>query len=400
MPGWRDSFSISKNTAERFKPALRAAVSCALIVGSAACGTSQLPEARPTPVRVMTARATRLGREARYSANILPATRVDLAFKVGGYVEWIAEMKDANGQPRPIAEGDRVEKNQVLVRVRAGEVTEKLGEVRALASGATAQADAAKQEFERARALFERGAISKSQFDIARAQYRGATAQVEAASAGSKQVRSVISDTTLRAPFDGILLKRLVEVGSLVGPGVPGFIVADTAQVKASFGVPDTMLGALKLGNPISVSIEALPGQTFSGAISRVAPSADPTTRVFEIETTIPNPSGLLKTGMVATVRLGDESPDASEVLLPLSAIVRSPTKREGFAAFVADKVQDRYSAELRELELGEIYGNEVPAKSGLKEGELVVIMGTGLLSPGEPIQIIPDENTIHAAQE
>lgn len=386
MPGCNVRSSTCRSLAERWSLAV-----VALALLPTGCG-DQKGKSAPTAVRVMEVRASKVARQARYSANILPATRVDLLFKVGGYVEFIMTKEG-----RLLSEGDRVEKGDLLARVKAGEVTEKLGEVRALASGAAAQADAAKQEFERARTLFERGVISKSQFDGARMQYRAATAQVEAASAGGKQVRSVIGDTTLRAPISGVVLKRLIEVGSLVGPGVPGFVIADTTQVKASFGVPDTMLEALKLGSPISVTIEALPGRALSGAISRIAPSADPTTRVFEIETTIPNPDDTLKTGMVASVSLGEDDAPSEEVLLPLQAVVRSPVRADGFATYVVDKEGPEPTAALREVELGEIYQNYVPARAGLKPGELVVVMGAGLLSPGDRVAIIPDESGTHA---
>ncbi|MBK6688692.1 MAG: efflux RND transporter periplasmic adaptor subunit [Deltaproteobacteria bacterium] len=359
-----------------------------------------LPERKATAVRVMEAVETVVQRQARYSANILPATRVDLMFKIGGYVENLAETKGPDGKMRLLNEGDRVEKGQLLARVKAGEVTEKLGEVRAMGSGAAAQQEMAKQEFERARTLFERGAISKSQFDAARAGYRAATAQSAAASAGAAQVRSAIADMTLRSPIDGVILKRLVEVGTLVGPGVPGFIVADTTSVKASFGVPDTQLGALKLGSPISVTIEALPGQQFSGSVSRVAPSADLATRVFEVETSIPNPSGVLKTGMVATVRLGDLNEAKPEVLLPLSAIVRSPRDANAFAVFVVKTEGAIERVSLRDVQLGEIYANFVPATQGIAPKERVVVMGTGLLSDGQEVRIIPEEDGARAAAQ
>lgn len=378
---------------------LTAALAAIALLLAPAC-SRPLPQRKATAVRVMEAVETTVQRQARYSANILPATRVDLMFKIGGYVESLAETRGADGKMRLVTEGDRVEKGQVLARVKAGEVTEKLGEVRAMGSGAAAQQEMAKQEFERARTLFERGAISKSQFDAARAGYRAATAQAAAASAGAAQVRSAIADMTLRSAIDGVVLKRLVEVGTLVGPGVPGFIVADTSSVKASFGVPDTQLGALKLGSPISVTIEALPGQQFSGSVSRVAPSADLATRVFEVETTIPNPSGVLKTGMVATVRLGESDQMKPEVLLPLSAIVRSPRDPNGFAVFVVKSEGPVERVSLRDVQLGEIYANFVPATQGIAPKERVVIMGTGLLSDGQEVRIIPEEDGARASAQ
>jgi RND family efflux transporter MFP subunit len=361
------------------------------------CGKAEILE-KPPAVRTIVLGKSAVTRQSRYSANILPAVRVDLAFKLGGYVDWIAEVRTPDGKTRLLEEGDQVTQGQVLVRVRAGEVTEKLGEVQAAGSGAAAQADISRQEFERARGLFEKGAISKSQFDAARAGYQASQAQVAAASAGSKQVRSAIADTSLRSPINGVVLKRLVEVGSLVGPGVPGFIVADISTVRASFGLPDTLVSTLKLGSPISVSVEAMPGVTFPGVVHRVGAAADLATRVFEVETRIPNASGVLRTGMVATVRLGDEAGSRSELLVPLSAIVRSVTKPGGFAVFLVKDDGGTSRVALTPVELGEIHGNVVPAVSGVNVGDKLVVMGAGLLSDGEEVRVIPGEGN-HAAQ-
>jgi multidrug efflux system membrane fusion protein len=364
-----------------------------------ACGSAPITKKAPA-VRTITLGKSEITRQSRYSANILPAVRVDLAFKLGGYVEYIAEVKTADGKTRLIEEGDQVTQGQVLVRVRAGEITERLGEAQAAGSGAAAQADISRQEFERARSLFEKGAISKSQFDAARAGYQASQAQVAAAAAGSKQVRSAIADTSLRSPINGVILKRMVEVGSLVGPGVPGFIVADISSVKASFGLPDAMVASLKVGSPIAVSVEAMPGVTFPGVVNRVGTAADIATRVFEVETSIPNPNGVLRTGMVASVRVGDEVTGRTELLVPLSAIVRSATKQGGFAVFLVQDAGGLPKVVLTDIELGDIHGNAVPALSGLKEGDVVVVMGAGLLSDGEAVRIIPSEGAVHAAKD
>ena len=368
------------------------------ILSLIACGKAEIIK-KPPAVRTLVVGKSEVTRQSRYSANILPAVRVDLAFKLGGYVEWIAEVKTPDGKTRLLEEGDEVTQGQVLVRVRAGEVTEKLGEVQAAGSGAAAQADISRQEFERARGLFEKGAISKSQFDAARAGYQASQAQVAAAAAGSKQVRSAIADTSLRSPINGVVLKRLVEVGSLVGPGVPGFIVADISSVRASFGLPDSLVSTLKLGSPISVSVEAMPGVTFPGVVHRVGAAADLATRVFEVETRIPNSSGVLRTGMVATVRLGDDGGTKSEVLVPLSAIVRSVTQPGGFAVFLVKEDSGTPRVALTTVELGEIHGNVVPAVSGLNVGDTLVVMGAGLLSDGEVVRVIPGEGS-NAAQK
>jgi membrane fusion protein, multidrug efflux system len=139
---------------------------------------------------------------------------------------------------------------------------------------------------------------------------------------------------------------------------------------------------------------------TFPGVVNRVGTAADIATRVFEVETSIPNPNGVLRTGMVASVRVGDEVTGSTELLVPLSAIVRSATKQGGFAVFLVQDAGGLPKVVLTDIELGDIHGNAVPALSGMKEGDVVVVMGAGLLSDGEAVRIIPSEGAVHAAKD
>ena len=99
----------------------------------------------------------------------------------------------------------------------------------------------------------------------------------------------------------GWVLSRSVEVGSLVGPSSPGFVLADLHLVKAVFGVPDIAISGVKLGAVQLLSSEAA-HVDFQGRITAISPAADPKSRVFSVEVTIPNPHLVLRAGMVATL--------------------------------------------------------------------------------------------------
>jgi RND family efflux transporter MFP subunit len=188
-----------------------------------------------------------------------------------------------------------------------------------------------------------------------------------------------------------MIMKRLIEVGSLVGPGTPGFVVADNRNVKASFGVPDTVVTTLKLGTNIGLTIEALGSKEFTGKLTRIAPSADISTRVFEVEVTIPNPEDTLKPGMVASMRIsGGDTAAAPQVLLPISAIVRSPGNKKGYAVYVVETSGESSVVKAHEVTLGEFLGNSVPALSGLNAGQQVVVQGASLITDGEAVRILP----------
>jgi multidrug efflux system membrane fusion protein len=186
-----------------------------------------------------------------------------------------------------------------------------------------------------------------------------------------------------------VVLKRLVEVGTLVAPGTPGFILADTSSVKVVFGVPDTMMGRMKLGDEQRVTTEAVSGG-FSGKISAISPSADPKSRVFSVEVTLPNKNGRLKAGMVATLILKGTGTRTAVPAIPLSAVVRSPADPNGYAVFVVEDRGGKSVARIRSVELGEAFGNLIGVKAGLSPAERVITTGATLVRDGGKVEVIP----------
>jgi multidrug efflux system membrane fusion protein len=190
--------------------------------------------------------------------------------------------------------------------------------------------------------------------------------------------------------MNAVVVKRNVEVGTLAAPGAVAVSIADTHEVKVVFGVADTELEALRLGTRQTVTTEAFRGRDFEGRISRIAPVADPKSRVFEVEVTIANPDGELKPGMIAALKLNEKSAAPPVAVLPLNAVVRSPGHAGRFAVFVVDQKSGTPVARLREVELGEFLGNQIPIRSGLADGDQVVVQGATLVSDGEAVQVIP----------
>jgi RND family efflux transporter MFP subunit len=162
------------------------------------------------------------------------------------------------------------------------------------------------------------------------------------------------------------------------------------SSVKAVFGVPDVVLRQVQLGSTLELTTEAYTGETFAGRVTMIAPSADPRSRVFEIEVTIPNSDGRLKPGSIASLSLKAAAETAPALpQIPLSAIVRAPAHPTKFAVFVVDAASPSATARAREVELGEYLGKVIQVKRGLAGGERVVVQGAGLLSDGEPVEVI-----------
>jgi RND family efflux transporter MFP subunit len=193
-------------------------------------------------------------------------------------------------------------------------------------------------------------------------------------------------DSELHAPIAGAILQRNLEVGQLAAPGQVAFLLADIVTVKAVFGVPDRDIVRLKMGRRLSLFVEVMPGRTFSGMVTALAPAADPTTRLFQVEVTLANPGRVLLPGMIVTLSISDEAKSAQPVLtVPLSAVIRGKQAGEQFSVVAVEQNRARHKS----VTLGETFGNRI-AVSGLRSGEVVVATGPALLEEGQEVRIVP----------
>lgn len=368
----------------RLQTALRSlAIGCALVALPACHGRADARGPALRPVAVQRPTPAACSDSPRYSGNVEPLLRVDLAFKRGGYVERVLEVADASGR-RLVAEGDMVRKGQVLAALREGDYLVKLQQARAQLAQAKVAEDQARQDLERARSLQAGEVIARSAYDNAESAARAAAAQAEAAAAQVDEAALAVADCALRAPLDGQIIKRLVEVGSLVGPGSPGYVLADTRSMKVVFGVPDVMLDRVRPGTAIDVAIL---DSRRTGKVDRVAPAADPRSRLFDVEVVLPNDDRALRAGMIAALRLPGDVPEAAAAPLavPLPAVVRPPGEAKGFAVFVAREG----ALAMRRVEIGEFCGDEVEIRSGLAAGDEVVVEGASAAHDGERVAVV-----------
>ena len=355
------------------------------VVGlSAACRHEEAYQKPKLPVRVEVLSAAAGAEGVRYAAALEPRVRVDMAFKIGGYVDEIATVGG-----RLIQEGDHVTKGMLLARVRQGDVDAKVAQARSQQAEAEAGLRQATEAYERAKALLAAKSITRPDYDAAKGAYESVQAKLAGARALVQEAGNAVADSGLHAPLDGIVLKRLVEVGSLVGPGTPGFVIADTSSVKAVFGVPDVTVAQVRARTALVVTLEAFPGREFAGHVSRVSPVADLKTRNFDVEVTVPNTDGALKVGMVASLQIAGDETRRAVLAVPLPAILRSPRKADGYAVVVVTGEGDSAKAEIRDVVLGDMVGNRVEIVSGLRAGERIVVSGATLVTDGAPVALV-----------
>ncbi len=357
-------------------------------ISQVGCSHANSEERGLTPVRTSQVQSISTGSETRYSANIVPNAQVDLAFKSGGYVESIRQVRGADGRMRNVDTGDWVTRGAVLAVVRQKDYTNQREQARAQLARAQADYDHAKLNFDRTSALYSTQSATKPEFDSAKAQQESAIAALNNAKAVLNESQTALDDSSLRAPFDGWILKRSVDVGSLVGPSVAGFTIADTRSVRAVFGVPDNAIGRIKLGQRQSIMTDSFP-DAFAGRVSAISPAADPKSRVYSVEVTVPNPHNQLKSGMIASLALEGEMLPNKVLAVPLSAVIRDPQQPESFAVLLAEGNGDPTTVRARPVQLGDAYGNMIEVVGGLKSGERVVSSGATLVKSGEQVRVI-----------
>lgn len=346
--------------------------------------------ARPlTPVRVGMVQMVNRGNMARYSADIAPYSQVELAFRSSGYIQRIRQVRSANGRLRAIDEGDWVRKSTVLAVVQTQDYEAKIEQAKAQLANAHANAEHARLQFNRTSILYKAQSATKPDYDQANVALQSAQAGVKAAEAELEQATIALNDCYLRAPFDGWIVQRNVDVGSLVGPTTQGFVIADTHIVNAIFGVPDFAISQVHLGQREMITTQAVPGQ-FWGRVMAISPAADPKSRVYSVKVSIPNPRNLLRSGMIGSIALGRQQFQRPVPALPLSAVISDPDHPQRFAVMVVEGSGDTLTVHTRPVKLGgETFGNLVVVRSGVKAGERVVTSGATYVRNGERVRIV-----------
>jgi len=358
------------------------------IVTQVACGHAESATRPLTPVRVAQVQTISTGSETRYSANIVPNAQVDLAFKSGGYVASIRQVRGSDGRMRNIDTGDWVSKGTVLAVVRQQDYTDRREQARAQLAHAQADYEHAKLSFERTSSLYSTKSATKPDFDQAKAQHDAAIAALDNAKAALAETQTALNDSSLRAPFDGWIVKRSVDIGGLVGSTTSAFTIADTRSVRAVFGVADNAMGRIKLGQKQSITTDALPGD-FAGRVTAISPAADPKSRVYSVEVTLPNAKNQLKSGMIASLALGGEILPTTVLAVPLSAVIRDDKNPEGFAVLLPDGAGDPTTVHTRAVSLGDAYGNMIQVAGGLNAGDRVITAGSTLVKSGDKVRVI-----------
>jgi RND family efflux transporter MFP subunit len=204
-----------------------------------------------------------------------------------------------------VREGDMVKQNQPLVTLDTRDFVLRTQQAEAARDGAKVQLDAAKLDWNRIQSLLAEKAVPQSQFDMVDARYKGALAGLAAAETAVAMGRKALHDSVVRAPFDGLIVRRLVNEGEYAAlmPPTPLVTIEEIDPMDLRIQVPSTNIGQIAVGDPIHVRLPAT-GQELDLRLTRVVSSSDPHSRTFSAIVEIPNPDHTLRSGLYAEVTL------------------------------------------------------------------------------------------------
>jgi len=232
---------------------------------------------------------------------------------------------------------------------------------------AEADLELARADLQRSRDLVGRKVISKAEIDASESKFKQKEAGVE-------QMRSMIAKKTVRAPFDGQLGIRQVNVGQMINSGQQVVQLTSLDSLFADFALPQQYLGQLTPGLEVHVTTDALPGHVFPGKVTAINSMVDSSTRNITLQATLENPDHVLRPGMFAKAEV--TLPEKHKTLVvPGSAISYAPF---GDSVFVIDKKKDektgKESQVIRQqfVRVGEARGDFVAITQGLKAGEMI----------------------------
>lgn len=342
----------------------------ALALGATGCG-DKAPEVRPVGADVscetLTLERETLPVSVTAVASVEPETRVHVSTRMMGRISALH-----------VREGDVVNKGQRLLTVDAADLMAKRDQVEAgirEAKAVVANAEAMAARFEN---LLAAKAVSKSQYDDVMTGLERARAGQAQAEAARAELDVHLSYLDIRSPADGVVTRRMVEVGDMAAPGHPLLFVdvLDSMKIVARLGEKD--VGAVSAGDRARIEVSSLDDATNSVEVARVIPSANPGSHTYDVEFLVDNPDGHLRPGMFARAVFTVGTREG--VLIPRSAVIERG-QLTGVFTVDADGL-----AQLRWIRLGDVVGDRVEVVTGLRGDETLILSSAQPLAEGDRV--------------
>jgi len=384
------------------------------------CSKTSDVEARSTTaadipaVAVAKATTENLSHELVLTAEFRPYQEVDVMAKVAGYIKVI--YVDA---------GDRVKEGDLLATLEIPEMADDLRRARSSVDRANAEVARSKDELRRAQSAHEiahlsyqrlfaasekkpgliaqqeiddaqsRDLVSEAQVSAAKSALEVANEQVNVNNADVDRVKTLLDYTRVTAPFTGVVTKRFADTGSMIQAGtssqtqaMPVVRLSENSRLRLILPVPESAVPTVHIGQEVEVRVPTL-NRSFPGKVVRFADKVALATRTMDTEVDVPNPSLVLIPGMYAEVNLTLDRRNRV-VTIPLTAVDIDGEGSGGHAAASTGSVMvvtPNNRVEMRRVSLGLETASRIEVRSGLNEGDMVVIASRSALQSGEEVR-------------
>jgi RND family efflux transporter MFP subunit len=371
-----------------------------------ACGsepTTVAAAAKPNPIVVtaVPAETRPIDRYLRVTGSLVADEQAEVSAETTGRIV-----------ETPVERGARVEKGALLVRISSAETAAQLQEADANAGqiearlglqpgqtfdtkrvpdvmNAKASLEWAEAEFGRIGSLLSQKVVSQSEYDQRRTQVEAARQQyqvaenvaaqqyrsLEAARARVALARKSVADTSIRAPFTGLVAERVVSVGDYVAKGTRVATVVRNDPMRIELTVPEQSISLVKVGQPVRLTVDAYPGQEFAATVRFVSPSLKADQRALTVEAIAANHDGRLKPGLFATALI--QQPTSTPALLVPATAVETAAGTSRVYVVAGEKAEERI------VTLGETVGTQIEIVSGIAKGDRVIAEPKGRIIDG-----------------
>ena len=358
-------------------------IACAtviLAIAATGCSSEQAAASTPSsataatvqlaPENVITAGVSDIASGPTISGQLTPARKASVRAQVGGSI--VALTVDRGQTVSAGAEIAKISSRDLETASQSAEAAVKSAEI---------ALDVATAERQRTEALVKGGALAARDLEQARNAVSSAEAQVAAAKARQRANWQQLDDTSVKAPFAGIVSERPASLGDVVAPGAEIASIIDPSSMRLEALVPSDQIQSIQRGAKARFSIRGA-GDDVVGTVDRISPSADPITRQVSIFITVPNAGGRLIAGLFAEGRVDTAS--RKGIVIPLSAVDET-----GPAPFVT-RLRDG-KAERVVVTLGprETQTERVEVTKGIASGDVLVVGSAKGIAAGTPVKVI-----------
>ena len=364
------------------------------------------PPVAETPVSVAAVAATEqpITRFIRATGSLMAEEQAEVAAEVAGrVVETPIERGTAVGNGGTLirllaseaeAQAKEAEANAAQIEARLGITGGSALDVNAVpeVQNAKASFELAQSEFNRIRSLLDQRVVSQSEFDQRRTQMEAMRQQYESAKNGAAQqyqalqaararvslAHKALADTTVRAPFSGLVAERFVSVGDYVTKGMKVAVVVRVNPLRVQLTVPEQFVSVMKAGAAVTFQVDAFTGREFTGTVRYISPALEASRRALTVEAAVPNAANELKPGLFATARI-EQPTKSNSILVPAEAVQTSAGTSRVYVVS-GDHVEERI------VTTGQPLGDLVEITKGLKAGERVATKNVAQLTDGTKV--------------